>query len=112
MNTPKTSKKTIIIIAAIIIVAIIGYFYYMGGQTVSSSTLEISKDTTDAQVAGQRVLGLLNQIRQLRIDTKLFEDPMYRTLMDYTVDVPPQEVGRLNPFAPIPGMPVAGTVKK
>ncbi len=112
MNTPKTSKKTIIIIAAIIIISIVGYFYYMGGQTTSSSTLEVSKDTTDAQIAGQRVLGLLNQIRSLKIDTSLFKDPLYLTLIDYAVDVPPQEIGRPNPFAPIPGMPVVDPLKK
>ena len=109
MNTPKSSKKTIIIMVVIIVVAIIAYFYYEGGNTVTSSSLETSQVTSDAQAAGARVLNLLNQIKSLKIDTSLFSDPAYETLRDYTVAIPQEQVGRANPFAPIPGLQATTT---
>ncbi len=112
MNTPKKSLKSIIIIVGIIIVALIAYFYYEGSKPAANSVLVSSAADIDAQQVGVRVLNLLNQIQSLRIDTTLFSDPSYQTLRDYSVAIPQQNVGRSNPFAPIPGMQSASTVKR
>ncbi len=112
MNTPKKSLKSIIIIASIIIVALIAYFYYEGSIAVSNSSLTSSAVDADAQQVGLRVMALLNQIKSLKIDTALFRDPSYSTLRDYSVAIPQQNVGRPNPFAPLPGMQASGTVRK
>ena len=96
----------------IILAAIIAYFYYIGGNTAANSSLETSQETSDAQLAGSRVLSLLNQIKSLKIDTSLFSDPTYQTLRDYTVAIPQEEVGRPNPFAPISGLSVASTSRR
>ena len=112
MNTPKKSLKSIIIIVGIIVVALIAYFYYEGSKSASNSNLVSTPADVDAQQVGVRVLNLLNQIKSLKIDTTLFSDPSYQTLRDYSVAIPQQNVGRSNPFAPIPGMQSSGTVKK
>ena len=111
MNTKKPSKKGAIITAVVIILAVVGYFYYEGGVPLTSSAVETSQETSDAELAGQRVLNLLNQIKSLRIDTTMFSDPVYKTLRDYTVAIPQENVGRANPFAPIPGVPSAAAAK-
>ena len=48
-----------------------------------------------------RVLSLLNQINSLKIDTSIFNSLVYRSLVDYSITIPEQNVGRPNPFAPI-----------
>lgn len=109
MNQKKSSKSTIISIVLIVVVALIAYFYYESTIPVSNSGLQTTTETSDAQAAGMRVLSLLNQIRSLKIDTSIFKDPAYLTLRDYSVAIPQENVGRPNPFAPLPGVGSAST---
>jgi len=103
MNHQKSSKKTIIFIIVIIILALSAYFYYQGQIPISDSPLEASEASSDAQAVGSRILSLLKQIKSLKIDTDIFDDPSYSTLRDYSVAIPEENVGRVNPFAPLPG---------
>lgn len=103
MNTNQSSTKSYIIIGAIFIVGFLLIFYYMGGKGESGSLLESGVDTQNSEV-GTRVLALLNQIQSLKIDDSLFAGAAYQTLIDFSVTIPEQDVGRPNPFAPLPGM--------
>ncbi len=98
------SKGTFIALIIIIVVALLLYFYYKGSPSdsaVSSLSTINTAESADAQASGDRVLSLLSEIRSLKIDSHIFQNPVYRTLVDYTVSVPEQSVGRVNPFAPI-----------
>ncbi|MFA6295650.1 MAG: hypothetical protein WC666_04555 [Candidatus Paceibacterota bacterium] len=108
MNNQKPPKKTqtYIFIGVLVLLAIIFYFY-QSGKGSSSDTLE-EVDMSN-QMVGANILNLLNQISSLKIDKKLFSEPTYMALKDYTVEITPISVGRANPFAPIPGVP---TVKE
>lgn len=105
MNNNKTSsKKTIIIFIVIIVLSILGYFYYVGSNTVPDSNLLVEQNSTvsaETQLAGSRVLSLLGQVYSLNIDKSIFESVVFKSLVDYTIEIPEQNVGRLNPFAPI-----------
>jgi hypothetical protein len=95
-------KKSTIIVIVVLVVAAAAYFYLEGSPSSSSSS-SLDQQQTDMGTLGTQVLSLLNQTRSLKIDTTLFSDPGYKTLQDYTVDVPQVGVGRANPFAPLPG---------
>ncbi|HEY9583932.1 MAG TPA: hypothetical protein VJI66_03160 [Candidatus Paceibacterota bacterium] len=102
-NKPK-SKGTAIALIVIIIIALFLYFYYKGSpDTDTASSLESSniEGLEDAQVIGSRVLILLNQINALKIDASVFNSAIYESLVDYTIAIPEQPVGRPNPFAPV-----------
>lgn len=92
------------IIIAILVVLSVIYFYISGGSAPSNSSLVESGATPQASVASGRILNLLNQIKSLNIDVSIFKDEAYRTLVDYSVAIPSVNVGRPNPFAPIPGV--------
>lgn len=98
-NTQKSSKMPYIIIAIVVIIALIGYFYWSGTQTPVGTTLEQSADSS--QAVGSRVFRLLSEINSLRIDSTFFNEPAYRTLIDYSIEVPVLQIGRPNPFAPL-----------
>ena len=103
MNTQSSSKSWIWIIV-IIAVAGGGYFWWSGSASSSTGSLEVN--TNDATgVLGSQVLGLLNQVRSLNIDTKLFTNKAYLSLHDFSITIPPQTIGRANPFAPFAGDP-------
>lgn len=99
-----SSKKTLLIVIVIVIISLSVFFYYKGSPTdsnISSVQSSGSPESVDAQIVGTRVLSLLNQISELKIDSSIFSSAVYKTLIDYTVEIPTQDVGRLNPFAPI-----------
>ena len=110
MNTQQKNPTKITFIAlAIIIVAALGiYFYYQGTPSDSTSSLETSftgssAESADAQLASDRIVSLLNQVSNLKIDKTLFDSAVYNSLVDYTITIPEENVGRANPFAPVGG---------
>ncbi len=98
----KSSKMAYLVLFVIVAGALLYYFYSTGSSTPESLTLQ--EESLANQAAGIRVLNLLNQINVLKIDNVFFEDKSYRTLRDYTNEIPALPVGRSNPFAPVPGM--------
>jgi len=97
------NKKTIIIIGVVVLVLIFGYLYMTGTSTPKTSGNLIPGSDSFGGV-GSAELSLLNQMKFFRIDATLFKDPAYLSLLDYSVTISPQGVGRPNPFAPIPGV--------
>ena len=95
--------KTYGAIVIVILVFTLVYFYMSGG---SSSALDNSGTLSAGSAygsVGSSELSLLNQVRSLKIDTALFKDPVFLSLQDYSVAIPTENVGRPNPFAPLPG---------
>lgn len=110
MNQNQSSKTNLIIIAVIVIIAGIVLVWYLGGKnTDSSSTLDTQANSTTG--TGKHVLALLNQTQELNIDTTLFDSIVFQSLQDYTVNIPPVNQGRPNPFAPLPGVKVPNIPK-
>jgi hypothetical protein len=103
-----SSKKPLIIGIILIVAAVFAYFYFTG--TPEDTTGLVQSDNlaaSDASVAGARVLTLLNQISSLQIDTTFFASPIYQSLVDHTVPIYEQEVGKTNPFYVAPARPRA-----
>jgi len=98
------SKKPLLIIGIIIVIAAIVFFYFSGSPTRETDSLLAEQTNVEVEVASARVLGLLNQVQSLKIDQALFQSAVYRSLRDYSVAIPEQNVGRPNPFAPLPGL--------
>ncbi|MES3030894.1 MAG: hypothetical protein V4697_00595 [Patescibacteria group bacterium] len=104
MQQQKTySKKNTFIFIAILLIGAGAFFYFKGSPADTASSLSASGGPESAEVTavGTRVLSLLNQINSLKIDTSIFNSVVYRSLVDYTITIPEQNVGRPNPFAPI-----------
>jgi len=97
-----SSKKSWIIIGIIIVAAFLIYYFYLSGSGTSTDSGLLAQEP-EVEVAAAQVLGLLNQINALNIDSTFFQNPAYQSLVDYTVPIPTLNVGRADPFAPIPG---------
>ncbi|MCX6719365.1 MAG: hypothetical protein NTZ38_03265 [Candidatus Taylorbacteria bacterium] len=91
--------KSWIVVAILIVVAVIVYYAFFSGSSVGdSATLQ---EQSDEDIVGIETLSLLNQIQSLRIDKSVFQSAAYQSLEDYTVQIPPVNIGRPNPFAPL-----------
>ena len=87
-------------IAAIIGVAAIAYFYWTGGNLTPATLVQTASpvDALNAKTSAQSSL-----LNSLKIDSSFFKDSVYTSLQDYSIQVPSQDVGRANPFAPLDG---------
>lgn len=102
-------KTNILIIVVVLLLGAAVYFYYSGAKAPESETLEVNPEV---QASAARVLLLLNQIKSLRIDPAIFKSAEYQALFDNTVEIAPLPVGRANPFAPLPGLPLNTTAPR
>lgn len=97
------SMKTTHTILAVVLIAL---SVLVGGAIVSEGSKASAADALDVSTpagaeVGSDVIALIQQIKTLRIDQSIFSDPAFLSLTDYTTPIPPQPVGRPNPFAPL-----------
>src|SRR4051812_43259282 len=107
-----------ILIIIVVIVALIGggYYFYTSGNSTASDASQSPVDSLSSvngpasagvgdgtTLVGADIVSLLNKVNSLKIDPAVFKTPAYLSLVDYSVEVPAVEVGRANPFAPVPG---------
>jgi len=60
---------------------------------------ETQENGESAAAYSREFLTRLNQLEKMQIDKSIFTDARFESLVDYREDVPPQEVGRTNPFS-------------
>ena len=88
---------------AVICVAtlVAGYFLYgqMGGGSTSASLT--SAPVAQSGQAGSDLVVALQRLKTVTLDASVFSDSAFQSLTDFGVTIPPQQLGRPNPFAPI-----------
>ena len=90
-------KKNIVVIGVIAAAVAVLYFFYSssgGGATLTSSA-EVESPVS------REILATLGNLRTIKLDNSLFQDPLFLSLSDFGVTIPPAAAGRRNPFAPV-----------
>ncbi|OGC88116.1 hypothetical protein A2419_01440 [Candidatus Adlerbacteria bacterium RIFOXYC1_FULL_48_26] len=83
----------VIILAAFIILAFLFYSWSNPSSAVTNTNSEGSQ-------MGQALLITLAGLNTIRLDGEIFTDPVFVSLTDFGVIIPPQPAGRRNPFLP------------
>ncbi len=83
--------------AAVLVVCALIYFVWSSGG--STALLTSSADTTSPLSA--EILATLSSINSIKLDSGVFKDPVFVSLTDFGVTIPPEAAGRRNPFAPV-----------
>lgn len=93
-------KQTIF---AIIIIAVAFVVFKVFFAPTDSSNTALSPDKASSiQVAdGQTILILLNKLNSVNLDTDIFSNNIFNSLVSFEKPIPDQVVGRPNPFLPI-----------
>lgn len=73
------------------------YFVFFSG----GSSEELLSQGEVASPVSQELLVTLSNLRTIKLDETVFEDPVFMSLSDFGVTIPPEPVGRRNPFAPV-----------
>ena len=90
-NKLLTFGGVVIILAALV--------YFMFFSDPSQEATVVTEDATSS-VSRELVLTLSN-LNIIRLDDSIFTDPVFLSLSDFGVQIPLQNVGRRNPFAPL-----------
>jgi hypothetical protein len=96
-----TKYKKIIIVVLISVIAFFVYSFFFGANKDDSLIKSVANTPSGADVIGSEIIQSLNQIETLQLDRSIFEDPVYRSLVDHSQPIPKEPVGRDNPFSPI-----------
>lgn len=99
-------KKVIIFVIVFILVVIL--IKVVGGEKDSTQSLTSSADTADSSLLGEdqsqvadEFLNTLLNLNTITLEGSVFSDPRFTSLVDYTVALTPQPLGRSNPFLPV-----------
>ena len=92
--------KTLIIV---IVLATGGFFVYAhffggGAEPLLSQTATAATSPED-----QSLITLLLQLKSIRLDNSIFSDNTFKSLQDFSQELVPEPIGRVNPFASLGG---------
>ena len=93
MKTFKKYKKIIIAVLALIAVLFVYNSFFK-----KAPQAELPGESANV---GADIVELFASLERVVLDRDLFNSPLYRSLMDWSINIPPQPVGRLNPFESI-----------
>ena len=97
------NKKTLLITGGVVVLLIIIVWMMIGGGSGSktdTSLVAVASDPVEL-IIGREMLAALDKMKSVKLDTSFFSNPVYKSLEDFTVQIPKQPIGRRDPFAPI-----------
>jgi len=96
----KLTKNIIVAVVTIVILFALYFFFFRNNNTIDTETALYVEDQTNATLqVDKNLLSLLLEMKSIKLDEKLFNSPVFKSLNDYSIDIKIQEVGRINPFA-------------
>jgi amino acid permease len=95
-------KKNMTVII-VLCVAVVAFYIYSAYFSAPAAPL---LSTADQSPASQSLLLTLTSLQSIKLDPAIFSDPVFQSLTDFGVTIPPQTPGRSDPFAP-PGTSIA-----
>jgi hypothetical protein len=99
MQESSSKRNLVITLVILAAVGVAGYMYATRDRALDSDLL-VGVPTGTAAVEGN-LLTALNQLQTIRLDTEVFDNPVFESLVDIGTRLADQPSGRPNPFAPI-----------
>lgn len=90
-------NKTLGGVVILTVFIVLGFLFY--SWSGSSSAPLTSSDSSNQM--GQELLITLAGLNTIRLDGSIFTDPVFASLTDFGVIIPPEPAGRRNPFLPV-----------
>ncbi len=91
MKTLKEHKGKIL---ALVVFLVVIFLY----KILFSTNEAVIESGTSAQIVGQDIIALNASIGRINLESPLFNSRPFKNLIDFTVTVLPQPIGRNNPF--------------
>lgn len=98
----KPNSNTIILVATALFIAALGY-WYLGSGSDSGAVLTAASTGNPAQ---GRFESLVGELGPITFNTDVLSDPRFNALVDLSTPIATEASGRIDPFAPVPGVAV------
>jgi hypothetical protein len=92
-------KKNMPLVLGILLV-VAGLVVYLNFFSGSSEALLATSADSQSPVS-QDLLVTLSNLHTIKLDSSIFSDPLFQSLTSFGVELPPENVGRRNPFLPV-----------
>ena len=91
----KSFKITIIIVLVLIVV--FGYWQYSSKNETADGN---KNETQDSKKLGEesKIISTLERLKKIEINADFFNDNVLKSLSDFSRELIPEPVGRMNPF--------------
>jgi len=99
MNFISNNKNVAGGVALILIIGSLYYMFFSGGSSSPALT-----STDQNSPVSQDLLNTLQRLHTIKLDSSVFSNPVFVSLTDFGVTIPPENVGRRNPFVPLTGV--------
>jgi hypothetical protein len=98
MQESSNTKK--IAIAAVTLILLGGgiYFFFFSTGTAPEVQFDEFGNPTGAQVVGQDLIDISNQLEKVSLDAKLFSNKAFIELVDFGLVLRDEPIGKKNPF--------------
>ena len=101
--TEHINKKALIGLGVLLLVLLSVFFYWFSGTAGTQSAITtLAQSPLDATL-GRELLSALAKLKSTKLDTSIFNDPVFSGLKDFGVEIASQPVGRRNPFSVFDG---------
>lgn len=92
-------KKNMPIVLGILVVfgGLVVYLNFFAG----GSSEALLATTEPESPISQELLVTLSNLHTIKLDNTIFSDPAFQSLTSFGVELPPEAVGRRNPFLPV-----------
>ncbi len=97
----KDKKNIIILSVSTGLLLLGGWFLFFRDSGVANDSLSETSVNPIENIIGQELLVSLEKMKQVKLDTTILKSDIYTSLIDFTVDIPDQPIGRRDPFAPV-----------
>lgn len=96
--------STILVAAATILVAFGVYIFLRGDDVPVDPALLYTSDASNqiAMGVGQDILVALEELRRLKLNIDIFNDPSFQSLVDFASATTSEPLGRPDPFESLP----------
>ena len=93
--------KNLLIGLGLALLILLGVYLYQQRDITGNLVSVNSRVNNQAALETQDFLRRLQELRSVDLDDSLFFDDRFRSLIDWHIDVVPEQIGRENPFSPV-----------
>lgn len=103
IQTFKSYGKYIAIGVVVIIGIILYNMFYLAPRQAEQDAgfIRSENQSITSTEIGREIVSTLNRLKTINIDPEFFNEERYQMLVDYSVEIQPQSVGKENPFSEI-----------
>lgn len=112
MNEHMKGKQALIdagVVLALLVLLMGGY--YAWSPEKNQTLLSFTTPNEGRQEYGKKARGALAALKSISMDSSLFENPVYRSLDEFHVDIPASSLGRSYPFTPPDSLRLRKTIQ-